>query len=121
MRRALVVLQAAAFAHALLAVALADDQSEQSRSRPPVAVPAADIHDGPAPLRVCFDASESYHPDGRAVAFTWDFGDGRGKASEPSACHEYIEPGLYAAMLTVTDDRGLEDSRVVVVSVREMP
>ena len=76
-----------------------------------MAVPAADVHDGPAPLRVCFDASESYHPDGRAVVFTWDFGDGRGTASEPSACHEYIEPGLYAAMLTVTDDRGLEDSR----------
>jgi PKD repeat protein len=121
MRWALAVLQAAVFAHALVPVAMADDPLQQSRSSPPVAVPEADVHDGPAPLRVCFDASESYHPDGRAVVFTWDFGDGRGTASEPSACHEYIEPGLYAAMLTVTDDRGLEDSRVLVVSVREVP
>jgi PKD repeat protein len=121
MRRALVALQAAAFAHALVLVAVADDHVQLSKSRPPVAVPAADVHDGSAPLRVCFDASKSYHPEGRAFAFRWDFGDGRGTASEPSACHEYIQPGLYAAMLTVTDDQGLEESRVLIVSVREVP
>ena len=115
MRCAPVIALAAAFAHALAPRAAADDQMR----RPPVAVAKADVHDGPAPLRVCFDGSKSYHPEGKAVVFRWDFGDGRGAASEPKACHVYVQPGLYAAMMTVTDDRGLEDARVVVVSVRE--
>ena len=115
MRWALVIALAAAFAHALAQRVAADDLAR----RWPVAVATADVHDGPAPLRVCFDGSKSYHPEERTFAFSWDFGDGRGTASEPKACHVYVQPGLYAAMMTVTDDRGLEDARVVVVSVRE--
>ncbi len=121
MSRVLLILHAAALAHALLPVAVADDRLQQSKDRPPVALPAADVHEGTVPLRVCFDASKSYHPQGKAFVFRWDFGDGRGTASEPKFCHEYIQAGLYAATLTVTDDQGLEDSRVVIVSVREVP
>jgi cytochrome c len=87
----------------------------------PVASPAADVEAGAAPLWVCFDASASHHPEGRPLAFWWDFGDGRGATAEPRPCHEYVQPGLYAATLTVTDDRGLEDSRAFLVSVREGP
>jgi PKD repeat protein len=85
----------------------------------PVAVPEADVEAGAAPLRVCFDASRSFHPRGRSLAFWWDFGDGRGATSERRPCHEYAQAGLYAVTLTVTDDRGREDSRAVIVSVRE--
>jgi PKD repeat protein len=120
MRWSLVVLLALAFARVLVPVGVADDRVPRSKSRPPVAVVTADVQDGPVPLRVCFDASKSYHPEGKAVVFRWDFGDGRGTASEPRACHEYVQPGLYAAMMTVTDEQGSKDSRVLVVSVREV-
>jgi PKD repeat protein len=94
------------------------DESGQ-RTDGPVAVPAADVASGTVPLKVCFDGSESYHPRRKALVFRWDFGDGRGAASEARACHEYIQAGLYAATVTVTDDQGLTDSRAFIVSVRE--
>ena len=86
MKRVLFILVAAAFAHALLLVAAADDP-QPSMKRPPVAVPTADVDGGTIPLRVCFDASKSYHPQGKAFVFRWDFGDGRGTASESKPCH----------------------------------
>ncbi len=117
MKRALLILAAA------LGVALAPAAADEPPPQPagPVAAPAADLEAGAAPLRVCFDASASHHPERRPLRFWWDFGDGRGATSEPRPCHEYVQPGLYAATLTVTDDRGLEDSRAFLVSVREGP
>jgi PKD repeat protein len=101
--------------------AAADDAAQQAADVAPVAVPAADVDQGMVPLQVCFDATSSYHPLGRSFAFRWDFGDGRGTASDPNPCHEYLQAGLYAATVTVTDDDGREDSRAFIVSVRENP
>ncbi len=67
--------------------------------------------------KTCMDASSSFHTQGRPLSFKWDFGDGRGTATTASACHEYRDPGLYAASIAVTDDRGVTESRVVIVSV----
>ncbi len=44
-------------------------------NKPPVAVIEASPTNGFAPLEVTFDGSGSYDPDGRVVAFYWDFGD----------------------------------------------
>ena len=85
----------------------------------PVAVTTADFVEGAVPLTVCFDAAKSYHPHRKPFDIEWDFGDGRGTASTAQTCHEYIEPGLYAASVTVTDDEGLRDCRTLVVFVRE--
>ncbi len=121
MTRVLLIVAAAAVVHALLPVAAADEPLQQPMNEPPVAVPTADIDGGTVPLRVCFDASQSYHPQAKALVFMWDFGDGRGMASEPKACHEYIQDGLYAATVTVTDAQGLKDSKAFIISVRERP
>jgi PKD repeat protein len=118
-KRALVLL--ATFTSGLGPLAATDDEPSRQPGAGPVAAPAADVEAGAAPLRVCFDASRSHHPEERPLAFWWDFGDGRGATAEPRPCHEYVQPGLYAATLTVTDDRGLEDSRAFLVSVREGP
>lgn len=118
MKRALFIVLVAAV-HALPPAA-ADDPLEPPASGP-VAVPGADVDAGTAPLRVCFDASRSTRSGARPLAFWWDFGDGRGASSEPRPCHEYVQMGLYAATLTVTDDEGREDSRAFIVSVTEGP
>ncbi len=60
---------------------------------------------GPAPLRVDFDASASSDADGSIDSIEWDFGDG-GSDSGPTATHEYANPGVYTATVTVTDDGG---------------
>lgn len=39
---------------------------------PPVAVATADKVEGPAPLTVCFDGSESFDPEGGALTYDWE-------------------------------------------------
>lgn len=119
--RALSILGAAALAPALVAVGVADDGAQAPEDERPVAVATARGDGGVAPLRVCFDASRSRYPRGRPFGLWWDFGDGRGTSAAPSPCHEYVEAGLYAATLTVTDERGLEGTTVVIVAVRDAP
>ncbi len=52
-----------------------------------------------------FDGRASHDPDGRLVAWQWDFGDGAlGQGPNPS--HVYAAPGSYTVVLTVTDDSG---------------
>jgi PKD repeat protein len=111
----------AACARLLLTVGVACGPMQPLMDEPPVAGPAADFEEGIAPLRVCFDASRSRYPRGKAFGIWWDFGDGRGTSPDPGPCHEYVDAGLYAATLTITDDRGLEGSTVVIVAVREAP
>ena len=54
-----------------------------------------------------FGASSSRDPDGRIVAYEWDFGDGT-TASGPTVAHSYASPGAYQVSLSVRDDDGLE-------------
>ncbi|WP_026872606.1 PKD domain-containing protein [Inquilinus limosus] len=75
---------------------------------PPVAAP------GPARRvsvdeAIAFDARQSFDPDGRITAYSWDFGDGaRSDAAQLS--HAYDRPGTYTVSLTVADDAGLPNS-----------
>src|SRR5438132_319809 len=51
------------------------------------------------------DASGSSEPDGGALSYAWDFGDGStGTGVKPS--HSYADNGTYTVALTVTDARG---------------
>lgn len=90
----------------------------RSVTQPPVAniqtVP--DPPQGTAPLTVNFSASESYDPDGGALTYLWDFGDGNSNTDE-NTVHTYSTPGSYTAVLTVTDDEGDSDSASVDVWV----
>ena len=60
---------------------------------------------GAAPGPV-LDGAGSSDPDGDALTYAWDFGDGRPPASEANPSHLYTARGDYTARLRVTDDRG---------------
>lgn len=60
---------------------------------------------------VSFDASGSSDPDGDALSYAWDFGDGSG-AAEVSPTHSYADNGVFQVTLTVTDPSGLSSAAV---------
>jgi PKD repeat protein len=57
---------------------------------------------GDAPLLVQYDASTSTDPDGDALTYGWNFGDGT-TGSAVSGFHTYTTPGTYEIQLVVTD------------------
>lgn len=73
---------------------------------------------GQAPLEVRFDATLSADADGTIARYDWPFGDGR-EASGPEMTHVYGSPGLYEAVLVVTDDRGASASQARIVDVTD--
>ena len=72
---------------------------------PPVLLLEVLPREGYAPLEVVFDASESFDPEGGALAIQWDFGDGE-TASGSTATHSYQSDGDYQARVTVSDSEG---------------
>ena len=73
----------------------------------PVAVIKNEPKEGPAPLTVSFDGSQSTSPNGDIVSYEWDFGDGSTSTGMKTS-HIFTSAGEYAVTLTVTDDHGLK-------------
>ena len=71
----------------------------------PHAAAAASATYGAVPLTVEFGAGGSTDPDGDALTYAWDFGDGA-SATGPDAEHVYTTEGLFPVRLTVTDAHG---------------
>ena len=76
---------------------------------PPVADPNGPYL-GEVDTPIIFDGTGSFDPDGDALTYTWDFGDGStGTGATPS--HSYTAAGIYTVCLTVND--GYQDSEQV--------
>lgn len=56
-----------------------------------------------------FNGSSSYDPDGDAITYLWDFGDGATSTSA-TASHSYFTANTYSVTLTVTDPSGASDT-----------
>ena len=83
----------------------------------PVALLLADRTAGKAPLTVAFTGGRSYDPEGGALAFAWDFGDGRtGTQADTSVV--FTEVGSRWVTLAVTDAQGFVARDSVQVTVR---
>ncbi len=104
----------AADANALLGAAPAS----VSGNRPPVArasVPAcANVGES-----VSLDASGSSDPDGDALGYTWDFGDGTApaKVTFPRTTHVYTKADNYTVKMTADDGRGGSTSTTAPLAV----
>jgi len=74
---------------------------------PPIVTIVADTVYGASPLTVNFDASQSYDPEGAALTYLWDFGDGT-TASIVNPQHIFTvaggNPTRFTVKLTCEDD-----------------
>ncbi|OIR16494.1 MAG: hypothetical protein BEU04_04910 [Marine Group III euryarchaeote CG-Bathy1] len=73
---------------------------------------------------ITYSGANSYDPDGEIVEYSWRMLDSQGLAinllgdkNEKSFKKIYNEPGTYTSILTVTDNRGAEDTWQVTVTV----
>jgi glucose/arabinose dehydrogenase len=82
-------------------------------NKTPLARVSADPAWGAVPLDVQFTGSHSSDPDGDALSYDWDFGDGTPHSSEPDPTHVYTTKGTFVARLTVDDGRGRRASAAV--------
>jgi len=86
---------------------------------PPVARLSVTPSSGVAPLAVTASGSGSSDPQGQALQYRFDFGDGTvvGPQSSATATHTYAAAGTYSVVLTVTDTDGLSSTASASVSV----
>src|SRR6185503_7912691 len=87
----------------------------------PIAAATATPTFGAAPLRVTFKGSGSSDPDGDALRYEWDFGDGTAKSTSKDPVHTYMKGGNFDARLKVTDTRNASATATVRVSVDNSP
>ena len=85
------------------------------RNRDPVAAIGGPLA-GQQGVPLAFDASASSDPDGDALTFAWDFGDG-GTATGATPQHAFEASGLYTVTLTAADARGAVASREMQVPI----
>ena len=90
-----------------MGVTVCPDLANQPPSASFIATPLS----GTSPLSVQFDASTSADPEGGALSFEWDFGDGQsGSGQRPY--HTYTKAAAFTVTLTVRDGGGASDRLV---------
>ena len=92
-----------------------------SGNQAPTASYTATPNSGQPPLDVSFDASASSDPDGDALTYAWDFGDGsNGSGVSPS--HTFTQAGSYDVVLTVSDGVASDtETQTINVSQSNLP
>jgi PKD repeat protein len=86
----------------------------------PIADATASPTSGDAPLAVTFSGAGSSDPDGSIASYAWNFGNG-GTSTEANPSHTYTSVGTFRATLTVTDNRGDQNSQSITITVTPPP
>jgi hypothetical protein len=67
----------------------------------------------------CFNATESYDPDGSIVSYCWDFGDGNVTTTiDAVITHNYTRIGSYSVTLNITDNQGELSTAVANITIQ---
>lgn len=82
----------------------------------PVVLLSADQTAGLAPLLVQFSSAGTFDPDGDALSYAWEFGNGDTSTQE-NPRYRYRNDGVFTATLTVTDTFGASASKEIVITV----
>jgi glucose/arabinose dehydrogenase len=82
----------------------------------PVARAGADRTSGAAPLTVTFSSAGSADPEGGALTYSWNFGDG-GTSTDANPTHTFTATGQRTATLTVRDPAGRTGVATVTITV----
>jgi PKD repeat protein len=82
----------------------------------PVASASASVTSGTAALTVGFSGQGSRDADGSIASYRWDFGNGQ-SSTAMNPTYTYSNAGTFTAVLTVSDNDGLQGSASVVISV----
>ena len=87
----------------------------------PTAVVGATPSTGIVPLDVTFSSAGSFDPEGGALTYSWNFGDGSAADTSANPSHTYSSIGVFTATLTVTDPGGVTGSASTGVTVNRVP
>ena len=79
---------------------------------PPVAEAGADVVAAPGD-EVNFSAAASFDSDGTVAAYRWDFSDLTEPTDGAEVTRSFVDPGVYSAQLTVTDNSGASNGVAV--------
>jgi glucose/arabinose dehydrogenase len=88
----------------------------------PVAAASAARPTAAAPYTIAFSSRGSNDPNGSALTYAWEFGDGQtSTAANPT--HSYPATGVksYTVKLTVTNPQGASDSDTITITVGSRP
>ncbi|MET0050493.1 MAG: PKD domain-containing protein, partial [Candidatus Thiodiazotropha sp.] len=89
----------------------------QTPNEPPVAH-ANGPYTGVTGQNVNFSSAGSSDPEGLALTYAWDFGDGN-SSIQANPAHAYDAAGTYSVDLTVTDSEGQTDSQSTQASIQD--
>jgi len=68
-----------------------------------------------------FKGGESVSPNGKIVAYEWDFGDGTPLETSKTVTHTYDKEGVFDLILKVTDEEDKEGETLVEMVIGERP
>lgn len=92
------------------------NQANAEINDPPTVQVQADRIFVEATQPITFSSTGTSDPNGDLLTYNWNFGDGQ-KSSLANPVNTYIQPGTYAARLTVTDIHGARANKTVSVHV----
>jgi glucose/arabinose dehydrogenase len=91
---------------------------------PPTVVMQSDKQYGPGPLTVKFSGTNSFDPEGGALTYLWNFGDGT-TSTQASPQKTFAPPNgnpiSYTTTLRVTDPAGRTNTATLAISVNNTP
>ncbi|WP_203932286.1 PQQ-dependent sugar dehydrogenase [Virgisporangium ochraceum] len=92
------------------------EYNQAGNNQAPIARASANRTSGAGPLAVDFSSAGSSDPEGGALTYAWNFGDG-GTSTSANPSHTFTGTGQYTVSLTVRDPAGLTATASMVVTV----